>query len=76
MYNFKHFYYSFSIQVTNEDPHVNKAKGISSIIETRTDELLFTNSGRRALKVFYFNKVHFIGNLFSTNFITTRCFMS
>nr|XP_034174851.1 uncharacterized protein LOC117601773 [Osmia lignaria] len=42
-----------NIQVTNEDPHVNKAKSISSIIETHTDELLFTNSGRRALKVMH-----------------------
>nr|XP_003699217.2 PREDICTED: uncharacterized protein LOC100879507 [Megachile rotundata] len=40
-----------NIHETNEDLHVNKAKNISSIIETYTDELLFTSSGRRALKV-------------------------
>lgn len=41
----------FSIQTTNTKPRINKLTCMSSITEICTDELLFTKSGRQALKV-------------------------
>ncbi|XP_076296599.1 uncharacterized protein LOC143216906 isoform X1 [Lasioglossum baleicum] len=40
-----------NIERINENPHNREVTGMPSIIETSTDELLFTESGRQALKV-------------------------
>lgn len=43
-------YFDYSLERENENPK-NHELQIISIIETYTDELMFTNIGRRSLKV-------------------------